>query len=342
MRRPTFVRSVVVTAAAALLAAGCGSGASSASNKDPKAAFATGMNGLNDKDALTVTLKFETTPEALAGFAKESGDILNPAVAKDIASGEIVFETKTTNGKNLSEVKPGDANATASRFAFNDNGTQYAEFLSRDSALYARADVKGLLALFGKSKTYAELRARARTLPPFVKAFVANQWITLPTSVLTALASQFGGASAMPNADQMKKLVAALKDVINRDVTVTRIGSDDQGDHLRLTTQSRQLVGDLVQSLGGAIPAASLLLGKFDPSKVADHSIVLDAWVKDGALAKLSLDVVQFAKPGEAKAGDSLPVVLTFDRSGDDVSKPDGATPVDLTQLGSLLGGLGA
>ena len=66
------------------------------------------------------------------------------------------------------------------------------------------------------------------------------------------------------------------------------------------------------------------------------------AWVSDGSLAKLSLDFVQFAKPGEAKAGDSLPLVVTFDRSGDDIPKPDGATPIDLSQLGSLLGGLGA
>jgi Cu/Ag efflux protein CusF len=342
MRRVIFVRSVVVTAAAALLVAGCGGGASTTSTKDPKAAFSTGLSGLSDTDALTVTMKFETTADDLMGFAKESDDnTLDPAVAKDIATGELTFEFKTTDGTKLSKVKPGDNTHTAARIAFSDNGTSYAEIRVRDGSLYVRADVKGLLDLFGQPKTYDELQARAATLPPFVKAFVANQWVSVPNSVLTAIASQFGGAASSPNPAQSQKLVADLKAVIGRDVTVTRVGTDDQGDHLRLTTQSRKFIADFLQAVGDAVPGAGLALSKFDASKVPDHSIVLDAWVNDGALAKLSFDFVQFAKPGEAKPGDHLPLVLTFDRSGDDISKPDGATPIDLSQLGSLFGGLG-
>src|SRR4051794_16976986 len=107
MRRPILVRSAVVTAAAALLVAGCGGGAATTSTKDPKAAFSTGLSGLTDTDVLTVTLKFDTTADKLIGFAKESGDTLDPAIAKDIAAGELVFESKTLDGKKLSELKPG-------------------------------------------------------------------------------------------------------------------------------------------------------------------------------------------------------------------------------------------
>jgi len=343
MRRPIFVRTAVVTAAAALVLTGCGSGAGTTSSKDPKAAFTTGIDSLNDTDVLTVTLKLDTTPDALIGFAKESGDTLDPTIAKDIASGQIVFETKTTNGKKLSEIKPGQTNQTAARFAFDDNGTTYAELRSLDNSLYIRADVKGLLDLFQKSKMYADLQARAGQMPPFVKAFVGGQWVSLNLDVLKSLAGQFGGgAAASPNPAQMQKLFTDLKAVLGKDVTVARVGTDDQGDHLQLTAQSRTLVTDLLQAVGASVPVAGLALGKFDPNKVPEHSIKVDAWVKDGALSKLSLDVTQFAKPGEVKAGDKLPVVLTFDRSGDDVSKPDTSTPVDLTQLGSLLGSLGA
>lgn len=343
MRRPTFARTVVVTAAAALLAAGCGNGsAGSTSSKDPKAAFSTGLNGLNDHDALTVTLKLDASPDTLIALAETSGDTLDQATARAITSGQLVFEQKTTNGKDLSDIKPGDANAVAARFAFGDGGTSYVEILSRDGALYVRADVKGLLGLFNKSKVYDDLQSRASTLPPFVKAFVADQWVTMQTSVLTAVASQFGGAGALPNAEQMGKLVAGIKAVIGRDVAVARIGSEDAGDHLRLTAQSRQFVGDLVQSLSSAVPAASLALGKFDPTQVPDRPVVVDAWVKDGVLAKLSIDFAQFFSEAEKKVASSFPVVLTFDPSGDDISKPDGATTVDLTQLGSLIGALGA
>jgi len=90
------------------------------------------------------------------------------------------------------------------------------------------------------------------------------------------------------------------------------------------------------------VPDESAQSGKFDPTQVPDRPVVVDAWVKDGVLAKVSIDVAQFFSESDKKAASTFPVVLTFDPSGDDISKPDGATTIDLTQLGSLLGGLGA
>ena len=342
MRRPTLVRSVVVTAAVALLAGGCGGGATNTSSKDPKTAFGVGRDGLNDAEALTVTLKLDTTPETLIALAKATGDPLVPTTAQALAGGQLVFENKTTNGKKLSEIKSGDANATAGRVSFAENGTSYVEFRTRDSNLYLRADVKGLLGVVGKSKQYDELQARANTLPAFVKALVAGQWVSLPSSVLTALASQFGGSGALPSAAQMKKLISDVNAVIDRDVAVTRVGSDDQGDHLTLTVQSRQFVTDALQAISGAVPAAGLALAKVNPTEVPQRSVVLDAWINDGALSKLSIDIAQFFDDKLKAVAAHLPVVLTFDRSGDDIEKPDGATQIDLTQLGALLGGLGA
>ena len=346
MRRPILIRSVVVTAATALVVAGCGGGGSSnTSNKDPKAAFSTGLSGLGKTDVLTVTLKFDTTADNLIALSKEDksgGNVLDAATAKDIANGELVFETKTLNGKNISEHKAGAGNPVAIRFAFNDNGSTYVEIRSRDNTLFAKADVKNLLDLFQQSKAYTELQARANSLPPFVKAFVGGQWVSLDLGVLKSLAGQFGGgAAASPNPAMGDKIVAALKDAITRDSTVARIGTDSQGDHLRLTAQSRALFADLLHSLGTAIPGGELILSKIDTNKIPDHSIVVDAWISNGSLAKLSLDVAQFVPADQKKPGDTLPIVLTFDRSGDDIPAPSGATKVDLSQLGSLLGGLG-
>ena len=67
------------------------------------------------------------------------------------------------------------------------------------------------------------------------------------------------------------------------------------------------------------------------------RTITLDAWVKDDALSKLSLDLAQFDDKNKLPAGTSLPLVLTFEQTGHTVEAPTSATPVDLTQLGSLL-----
>lgn len=342
MRRPILVRSAVITAAAALLVAGCGGGAATTSTKDPKAAFSTGLSGLADTDVLTVTLKFDTTADKLMGFAKESGDTLDATTAKEIASGEIIFESKTLDGKKLSQLKAGQKSDTAQSFLFKVNGTTYAEIRSRENVLYAKADVKGLLDLFGQSKMYAELQARTASMPAFVKAAVAGQWISIDLDTVKALIKQFGGAAVpSPNPAEVQKFMTDLEAAIQKNVDVTRVGTDDQGDHLKLNAHTRPLLTDLLRAFGSVVPGAGAALSKIDPSQVPDNTLVLDAWINDGALAKLSLDFVQFAKPGEAKPGDSLPAVLSFDRSGDDISKPDGATPIDLSQLGALLGGLG-
>ena len=340
-RRPTTLAALATVAALALAGCGSGSGGSSTASKDPKTAFATGLSGLSDTDVLTVTLKLDTTADALIGFAKESGDTLDAQTAQHIATAALVFETKTSDGTKLSDIKPGTKVNAATRVAIQDDGKSLGELRSVDQGLYLQADVKTLLDLFGQSKSYADLTARASQMPSFVQAFVNGQWVVLDLNALKALAGQFGGAAASPSTQQAQKLLTDLKAVIGKDVTVTRVGSDAQGDHLKLTTQSRAFATDLVQTIGSDLPAASLATGSFKPANVPDHSIVVDAWVKDGVLSKLSVDVAQFAKPSEVKPGDSLPVVLEFDQSGDDISKPANATPVDTTQLFTLLGSLG-
>jgi hypothetical protein len=340
--RLTPLFAVAAATTVALTGCGGGSGAKTTTSQDPKTAFSTGLSGLSDTDVLTVTLKLDTTGDKLVGFAKESGDKLDPKVAQQIASADIVFESKTSDGTKFSAVKPGSSVKAAARFLVQDNGQTLGEFRSLSDALYAQADLKTLLDLFQQKKAYADLTTRAKQMPAFAQAFVQGKWVSLDLNAVKALASQFGGANASPSSQQTQKLLADLKAVIGKDVTVTRVGTDAQGDHLKLTTQSRQFVTDLMQAVSTDIPVASLATGSFKPSSVPEHSVVVDAWVKDGVLSKLSVDVVQFAKPSEVKPGDSLPVVLEFARSGDDISKPSDATPIDTTQLFTLLGSLGS
>jgi hypothetical protein len=340
-RRLTSLAALATVTVVALTGCGSSSGGKSTASKDPKTAFATGLSGLSDTDALTVTLKLDTTADALIGFAKESGDTLDAQTAQHIATAAVLFETKTSDGTKLSDIKPGTKVNAATRVAIQDDGKTLGEFRSVAESLYAQADVKTLLDLFGQSKSYTDLTTRAKGMPAFVQAFVNGEWVVLDLNAVKALAGQFGGAGASPSTQQAQKLLTDLKAFIGKDVGVTRVGTDADGDHLKLTTQSRTFVTDLVQTVGSDLPAASLATGSLKPANVPDHSIVVDAWVKDGVLSKLSVDVVQFAKPSEAKAGDSLPVVLTFDQSGDDISKPAKATTVDTTSLFTLLGSLG-
>jgi hypothetical protein len=82
-----------------------------------------------------------------------------------------------------------------------------------------------------------------------------------------------------------------------------------------------------------------MLRQRLDSARVPDRQVRVDAWVADGALTQISIDLAQFARPGAG--GGHLPLTLTFRRSAGTVMRPTGATPVDLSQLGSILGAVG-
>ena len=102
----------------------------------------------------------------------------------------------------------------------------------------------------------------------------------------------------------------------------------------------RQLANDGYQTFSSAVPEAGTALSRAKPQDVPNQQIVVDAWVKDGVLSEVSIDLGQFAKKGDAASGHRLPIALAFSQDGVDISKPN-ATPVDLTQLGGLMGALG-
>lgn len=341
MVRPLPRLTFAAAVAAALAVAGCGGG-SSGSSGSPKSELTTGITNLSHSDVLTTTLKLDTTAAALQAFAQASHQSLGPGDAQALAGANLVIEAKTANGQNLSDVKPGDNKATNVAFRGIDNGRTYAEIRVIAGNLYLQGDVKGILALAHKSKLYAEVQARAATLPAFVKAFVAGQWVSINGAAAQGLASQFGGGGAQTtNPAQAQKLLADLKGVVDRDVTVTRAGTDSRGDHLVLKGNTRTLARDFVAAMQSSVPGGSVLGSQLNATNAPSRTITLDAWVKGGTLSELSLDLVQFAKPGEAPAGAHLPIALTFEQSGADITTPSGVTPVDLTQLGSLLGALG-
>lgn len=325
MSRTTTRLAAAAGLAAILTAAGCGGG-SSGTDSSPKGELVSGVNALSDADALTTTLRLDTTSAKLQALAKHGGDSLSKQAADAITSARVVIETKGSGKDKTFALRGVEGNDTL------------VDLRVVDDTLYLQADLQAVFALAHKQNILANLKAEVAHLPAFVKGFVNGDWVSLNGTALSAIAGQFGAgtASAAPSAGP--KLLADLRDIVNRDVTVTRQGSDARGDHLLLSGDTRTLANDVREALARSVPGGSALAGKVDGKNLPSRRITVDAWVKDGALSVLSLDLAQFADKGEVPAGTTLPITLTFQRSGGDISAPDGATPVDLTQLGTLLG----
>jgi hypothetical protein len=338
MRRRSTSLFALAAAAALSCVSACGSGSSGGGTPaDPKAELTSSVSNLSSTDVLTTTLKLEATGADLRSLASADGDKLSAADADAIASAQLVVEAKTDDGSDLSD-KSGHKTNVSLRVV--SGGHTYLELRVISGDLFINADVKGFLGLIHKQQTYTEVKARASSLPAFVQAAVEGRWVTLNGAAAQGLAGQLGVTSQPSSSARSQKLIDDLKGILSTDVAVKRAGSDSRGDHLVLSGNTRKLATDFYTAANASVPGASTALARANPSEVPSRNVTVDAWVKDGALSEISLDVAQFARPGEAQ-GQHLRVALTFDRSGDDISKPSGATPVDLSQLSTLVGALG-
>ena len=326
MRRTTSRLACAVALSASLVAAGCGNGTSTP--KNPHDELVAGLSALSKSDVLTTTLKLDTTPTQLQQIAQLSGSTLSTQAAQGIASAQLVIESKR-----------GDAQHKAFSVRAVDGGTTLVELRYVAKSLYLQANVQSILQLANKPNALQSIQSQASQLPPFLTALLGGKWVSLSSETLSAIGGQLG-ASGSTSSSNNAKLLADLQSAFRKDVTAKKVGSDSKGDHLTLTADGKTVLTDFVTAVQNDVPTASTLTGRFQPSKIPSRNITLDAWVKDGAVSEIELDLAQFAPPGKAPSGTHLPIVLAFDKSGSDITAPSGATAVDLSQLGSLFGAL--
>jgi len=317
------------TALAALVAvvglAGCGgSGSGSGSVKGD---VLTSVDGVAGADRLTTTIRLDTTPAVLQTLAKSSGDALDPKLASALAGADIVIErVKRTGGSDL------DLQVVA-------GGSPLVELRSVGDTLYIHGDVRGILTLIGKPNVYANLKTETKSMPSFVQAAINGQWVSLPAATLSSLASLTGGGTSSAPPGGGPKLLADLRRAIDKDMTVTKAGADSRGTHYVMHADTATLAADLQSAVTDAIPGGSTLSGRL-PKNVKHQNFTFDAWVKGGALSELSINLLQFGDTSKVPSGTTLPLTITFAKTGNDISAPTGAAPVDITQLGTLVGAL--
>ena len=351
-RRPHQCRFAAVATAGLLAAtlAACGNdtplggGGPKTESLPPQAALKASLDGLGNSSALDLTFRLGVSAEDLKAIStKGEGDPLTDAQAKLITGGDVQIVSRTTDGSKVTEAKPG---ATAFSLAVHTDGGSIVELRSTDGkVLFVRADVKKIAEISGTPAS--DVDRGLADVPPqlsFLKDGAAGKWLSLDLMAAQGLAKQFGG-SAVPTPDPAaakaagNELIAALQ----RDVVATRGEASDKGDHLILTGSTRTLAKDFVENVSKAVPGGAAGLGSFKPEDVEDKPFTLDAYVKDGRLSLLSMDISQFAE-GKDKAdfdGKPFPVEIAFGTEAPSIEAPADAVPVDLQKVvQAFLGGL--
>jgi len=340
-------RALVGVAVAALTCSGavaCGSVTSTTSSLPPPTELTKAVDALYDSTGLTFTLRLDTTAARLQQLqgaqGGSKGHALSDAQAHTLAGSAVVFAVTSGKGTLRQASKDPAARGTgAFSLAVNVGGAPGVfEFRYVNKTLYARADAQAL-------SSYSP--GALGKLGP-AAGLLDGRWLSLPAQTLSGLLGAAPGTPA-PGPAPSAALPNALAQAFAHDVQVTRVGNGARGDHLVLTGSTRAIARDLAGALSGrlgALPGGVGALpggvGKmFDAAKVPDKIVHLDAYVQDGALRSVSLDLAQFANGPDAAALGNQPLRVELDIARNaHIVVPPGATPLDLTKLLGSLGGL--
>lgn len=342
-------------ASVALVLTGCGGDASSPAEEQasdesapPQQRVAAAFSALTDEQAISGALKLDFSSADLMSAAPPE-DPIEQRIADLVTGSRLSFALASPDDKPLKDYLTVDPSADApqglSQFALEVDGGAIVEFRSLNKTLYARADVPKIVELAEQDPSTLD-QFKSGDLPPelsFVRDAVEGRWLQVPADDLTKLGQQLGGpsASATPDPASVRRFLEALKGVYNKDVQVRAEGDGgDRGDRFVLTGSSRALATDLVKAISDLQPG-NPALSSVDPAEVPDREIVVEAFVKDGAINVLSLDLAQFADGEDAaRLGDKrLPIVLEMSREAPEIVAPTDAVLVDVAALMQILGG---
>jgi hypothetical protein len=322
-------RLLILLLSSALIATACG-GSSQKTAGDSEGTLLVAFLKLQNSPS-TVTLTLHSDAASLQALNAQQGHGPLGSQATAILKSSITMSH--SNGSDPSKAR--------SETLINLGGDSHAiETRTVNRTLYVRVDASGLIKALGKSQ--AELRRAAREAKAagltFVGPALAGKWLSVAGA--DKLAGQ-SGVLAQGSSKQKQARDAFLQRLLSS-ATVTTVGSDAAGTHMAINVPARQAYAglrDMISNLGSGLPPGATLP---DPSSVPNKNIKVDAWVRDGKLTQLEIDLRQFA----ALSGQPLPAgvdVLALDMTIHDftgtIAAPSGAVPVDLSQLSKMFMG---
>jgi len=324
-----------------LVVAACSSspGKGSSSAKTPVQAVTDAVNRVGSGGSGTLTL-------SLFGSAADFDALSTTAASKktDALANKLIPNSSVT----LSFQKGSTPSTGSGELDLKLNGEDRAvDVIISKHILYAKADVKGIGSATGAntSKLTTQAGALAAEIPA-INDLLAGKYVSLDLNSVSGLLKQVAGAGASGStttsvpASELKQIEAQVRAALLTNSQITKVGSDSVGDHYQVVVQGKQLV----QSLSGSVsqlagPLASQLgsVNK-DVNKVPAKPVTVDTWVSGGKLKQIEVDLRQFHQ-GAGGPSNPVGIKVAVSDSGS-VSVPSGATPVDLTKVAGLLGGL--
>jgi hypothetical protein len=323
-------RLFIVLLSSALIATACGgSSADKTSSGDGEGILLVALLKLQNAPT-TVTVTLRSDPASLKALDASAGQ---GSLGNEAAT---ILDSSIT----ISHTQASDPSKARSQTIINLGGANAIETRMIDRILYVRVDAAALAKEMGVSD--AQLRGMAREAKAklkFVGPALAGKWLSV------AGADKLTGQAGMvlPGSSKQKEARDAFLQRLLGSATVTTVGEDKAGTHMSVSVPAREAYSglmDLISNMGSGLPPGGA--GLPSPTSVPNKNIKMDAWVRDGSLTQLEVDLRQFAALGGhplPSSVDALALRMTIRDFTGTIEAPSGAVPVNLKQLTKAFSG---
>lgn len=334
---------LAAVAAAAVALGACGSATpANAPPQQPQQALNSAFRSIGSQSGVTLHVSLGVTGKQLQQMtARDGSHALTKTAAADIAATSLIVDVNRagTDGNDQFglAVHVGTAPAASS---------DPLELRYVNQTFYVRADLPTLEKDLAQSPAAAGGFQNALESPdannsvPGLSALGQGNWVSVPASELTALLGAAGGSSSSASGQQMQQMGTQLRNAFSANATYTKVGTQGGRTHYTARLALKPFVQDVEQSLPaslGSIPGASSVGKQLNEAvgQLGNRKLVADVWVRDSKVQEIDVDLNQF----DHKYGFAVPVRIQIG-PGAPVVAPSGATPLDLSKLGGMLGGM--
>lgn len=326
----SLMRRLALPLVLALAVAACSNGAT----QDPKDRLIQALRTMRADGGTVVELSVATDDASVAAMQADPTEPLPPEAAALLRGGSL----------RVSLPLAPDAKDSALAFRLGDE--DLVEFRMIGAVLYARADVPALLAATGQDPATADsARQMLNQMQVLPGDAVDGRWIkfTGVEEAIKAFSEGMPQASPAPAFDQagLRQAAGRVAGALARAATVTRVGEEAQGDHLRAALPLREAYRILEAETEGLVPFAPEPGTSIE--EIPDEDVVFDVWLRGGRVAVAELDFLQLK--GIDPTAD-LPDGVTrfafraeFTPFDGAIEEPAGAAPVDVSGLMQILMG---
>ncbi|MEX0834686.1 MAG: hypothetical protein WD010_01245 [Nitriliruptor sp.] len=333
-------RSATLSAGSLLLASltACSGGGADVEN-DPEQALSDAIEALADYDGIELVVAIDGDREAI--IAASEGDLDGSEVSLLLDSSIQIRAAGEDETDAQAEVIVDLAGQPAFELRYLP-----------ESELFLRLDLDAISDAvddpsFGESIEEAVDAAGQFGLGEVAAAVRDGSWIKL-TGV-----EQFAEFARSPRTEEpseeevedvQERIVGAMQDFLESDVTVAYQGEEEAGERVTATTTQAALAGLLDEISTIASDLSGVDGDQFGLDSTAgegsDEPVEIDLWIADGRLSQLGFDLSALAEDEGEGAPEGTFLLVAIDEFDGSVTAPDESTEVDLFAIfGTLMGG---